>query len=43
VNLLWMTPITAAEWKVAQEQGSGVVFEKLSAVGPMWPHRRRDQ
>jgi hypothetical protein len=39
VNLLWMTPITAAQWKVAQEQNSGVVMEQLAARGPMWPHK----
>ena len=41
VNLLWMTPITAAEWNVAQEQGSGEVIKRLVAKGPVWPHRER--
>ena len=40
-NLLWMTPITAAEWNVAQEQGSGEVIKRLGARGPVWPHRER--
>jgi hypothetical protein len=41
VNLLWMTPITAAEWNVAQQQNSGEVLKQLTAQGPIWPHRER--
>ena len=41
VNLLWMTPITTAEWKVAQERSSGEVLKRLQACGPIWPHGPR--
>ena len=41
VNLLWMTPITAAEWTLAQENSSGELLKRLAATGPLWPHRQR--
>lgn len=41
VNLLWVVPITAAEWKAAQEQSSSEVLKRLQAQGPIWPHRPR--
>jgi hypothetical protein len=41
VNLLWMTPITAAEWTAAQEQSSGEVLRRLAEQGRPWPHRQR--
>jgi len=41
VNLLWMTPITGAEWTVAQEQNSGEVLKRLIERGQLWPHRQR--
>jgi hypothetical protein len=41
VNLLWLTPITAAEWNVAQEQNSGEVLKRLAEKGLLWPHRQR--
>jgi hypothetical protein len=41
VNLLWMTPITAAEWNVVQQQGSGEVLKRLAEKGLLWPHQTR--
>ena len=41
VNLLWMTPITAAEWNFAREQRAGELLEKLIERGFAWPHRQR--
>jgi hypothetical protein len=41
VNLLWMTPITAPEWQLAQAQERGEVLTRLEARGPLWPHRQR--
>ena len=41
VNLLWMTPITAAEWTVAQEQSSGEILKRLGEQNSIWPHRKR--
>jgi hypothetical protein len=41
VNLLWMTPITPAESKLAQDENSGVLLSRLATCGPLWPHLRR--
>jgi hypothetical protein len=41
VNLLWMTPITTAEWNVAQQQNSSEVLTRLVEKDFVWPHRQR--
>jgi hypothetical protein len=43
VNLLWMTPITAAERKFAEEHGSRSLAGRLAAAGQGWiaPMQRR--
>ena len=42
VILLWMTPIMPAEWKLAQDENSAMLLERLAACGPLWPHRPRE-
>lgn len=40
-KLLWMTPITSAEWKLAQEAGSDALVQKLDQAVHGWLHRDR--
>ena len=41
LNLLWLLPITEAEWQLAVDDGSRVLLARLVKAGYSWIHRDR--